>query len=768
MKAKLILAAFVAALFVLFALSPRANAAPVQTVSSGGDFVVASVVEVPGTYPPVVYLYGASSRDGLTYGTFGVLTSTNGFATNPTWQDMTGVVGYASMQANVSIVTCPAGKTCGGYKAFYLIDSSPAALYRCTGLATVKDLSGCALWSVAGMTGYASLGIGLDQSGDKLLVGGWKVGDTKSQIYSIDIASSTATKLSACSDPTKHSYPNGSIAGDGVNQYFYLNYDYSDHYRYTWNGSTCSGGRTKIVGVMGWDNAVNDAVNTDDYGAVGQLTGTFYLSRSDGTFMISKKDASCGDSFISLGSSETCDPNNVAHTLNDQDCTTIGMGFTGGTLGCNAGTCGWDTSSCTSPAVCGNNIKEGPENCDGSDFGGATCASIKGVGWTGSLTCTSCTTIGTGSCSPPPPTCGDSTCNGSETCATCPGDCGVCCGNGTIDSGEDCDGSTLGGATCNSVLGSGYTGTLSCKVDCTFNSSACIPPETCGNGMLDTGEQCDGSNLGSKTCTSEMGAGWSGTLSCNSCMVVTSACSFDWGVKNLSGSCSKGGSGVDQLINFTGGNCSGEYWPIGAVTGTQIKWLASAGKTLAVVVVPTGGTTNVATPQGVSHEEVVDNGNKYQANAGGVGLGVEGTTYSAVEQLYPIIAFGCTEGSIRLSFNSEPIGAIDIDGTPGKVPAGYGVEVNVLTGEVTKAPFKLDGSGGSGSAGGTGGTAGDSGTGGEINTGGTAGDSGTASASGGGDGGGCSCATVGSGGNSALLFYMLMVAFVATRRRNKS
>jgi len=45
------------------------------------------------------------------------------------------------------------------------------------------------------------------------------------------------------------------------------------------------------------------------------------------------------------------------------------------------------------------------------------------------------------------------------------------CGNGNVDSGEQCDGSNLGGATC---VSQGYTGgTLSCNSNCTFNTSAC-------------------------------------------------------------------------------------------------------------------------------------------------------------------------------------------------------------------------------------------------------------------------------------------------------
>src|SRR3989344_2086945 len=45
------------------------------------------------------------------------------------------------------------------------------------------------------------------------------------------------------------------------------------------------------------------------------------------------------------------------------------------------------------------------------------------------------------------------------------------CGNGTIDTGEDCDGAALGSATCQSQDFGG--GTLLCSAACTFNTALC-------------------------------------------------------------------------------------------------------------------------------------------------------------------------------------------------------------------------------------------------------------------------------------------------------
>lgn len=62
------------------------------------------------------------------------------------------------------------------------------------------------------------------------------------------------------------------------------------------------------------------------------------------------------------------------------------------------------------------------------------------------------------------------------------------CGNGVINSGEQCDGTNLNGYTC-STLG-GYTGgTLSCNSNCTFNTTQCtLPPTQCSDTQDNDGD----------------------------------------------------------------------------------------------------------------------------------------------------------------------------------------------------------------------------------------------------------------------------------------
>ncbi|MCK5082048.1 MAG: hypothetical protein KAR31_03995, partial [Candidatus Omnitrophica bacterium] len=70
------------------------------------------------------------------------------------------------------------------------------------------------------------------------------------------------------------------------------------------------------------------------------------------------------------------------------------------------------------------------------------------------------------------------------------------CDNGSIDAGEDCDtdGPLLGGETCASQGYSGCSGSLACTVDtCLFDYSGCVAI-ACQDSCVDTGEECDDGN----------------------------------------------------------------------------------------------------------------------------------------------------------------------------------------------------------------------------------------------------------------------------------
>ena len=117
-------------------------------------------------------------------------------------------------------------------------------------------------------------------------------------------------------------------------------------------------------------------------------------------------------------------------------------------------------------------------------------------------------------CSQEGGTCDDS--NGAQCVGGQPA-----CGNGIVEEGETCDGSELGGESCESQGFDG--GTLACNDTCDgYDTSRCVT--NCGNGVLDQGETCDGSELGGESCESQGFDG--GTLACNDTCdgYVTSSC----------------------------------------------------------------------------------------------------------------------------------------------------------------------------------------------------------------------------------------------------
>lgn len=71
------------------------------------------------------------------------------------------------------------------------------------------------------------------------------------------------------------------------------------------------------------------------------------------------------------------------------------------------------------------------------------------------------------------------------------------CGNGIRETGEACDGADLGGFQCTSI---GFaSGTLACTGDCRLDTSQCVAASVCGNGVLEAGEECDNASFNSDT-----------------------------------------------------------------------------------------------------------------------------------------------------------------------------------------------------------------------------------------------------------------------------
>lgn len=198
------------------------------------------------------------------------------------------------------------------------------------------------------------------------------------------------------------------------------------------------------------------------------------------------------------GEPTTNDPTTGAPATSDEPGTSGGPvstsepGSTGGP-GTSEGT--------TMPAAeCGNGVAEPGEACDGMDLKGGSCQDFgfdQGV-----LAC-------------------------SDQCTYYMDGCYEC-GDGVKAVAEACDGADLGGKTCQTEGFGG--GTLKCAGDCkSFDTSGCIPLPSCGNGIKEGSEQCDGAQLGGQTC---VGLGYDqGVLLCkpdctfdaSNCMVLNCA-----------------------------------------------------------------------------------------------------------------------------------------------------------------------------------------------------------------------------------------------------
>jgi hypothetical protein len=261
----------------------------------------------------------------------------------------------------------------------------------------------------------------------------------------------------------------------------------------------------------------------------------------------------CGNGVIDAG--EACDGGNFA----GKTCQNP-YGFDGGSLSCMDNCTYISTAYCFNfPEPCGDGAIEGNEVCDGDNFAGKTCQNPYGYDG-GSLDCVNnCTSISTANCFNTPEPCGNGVIDAGEVCdggnfigKTCQNPYGYdggsldcvnnctsistanCfntpepCGNGVIDAGEVCDGGNFVGKTCQNPYGydGGY---LNCVNNCTSISTAnCFNnPDPCGNGVIDAGEDCDGTNFAGKTCQNPYGFD-DGYLACtSSCHISTANCYND-------------------------------------------------------------------------------------------------------------------------------------------------------------------------------------------------------------------------------------------------
>lgn len=327
------------------------------------------------------------------------------------------------------------------------------------------------------------------------------------------------------------------------------------------NSTTCGNG--KIDGSEACDGTNVKGATCAELVGAGSV-GTVLCGKNCAVLDISGCSApsKCNNGHVDKDVGEVCDGND----LDGKTCATLVGEGSQGTLKCMASCYAFDTSGCSKPSTCGNGKIDEGEVCDGLALDGRTCAGEVGYGSTGTVVCkTNCMGFDTSKCTPEIK-CGNGVIDTGEACdgdlilnatcdsvvgqgstgkPACKSDCsaivrGTCtdqpkCGNGKIDAGEACDkAGNLNGKTCEDVIGHGSVGLPVCKNDCSgFLAGTCSPEVKCGNGKLDTGEECDGSLLGSATCASVVGKGSTGTLSCdNNCKLVKTGCSAADGCNN--------------------------------------------------------------------------------------------------------------------------------------------------------------------------------------------------------------------------------------------
>ena len=127
-----------------------------------------------------------------------------------------------------------------------------------------------------------------------------------------------------------------------------------------------------------------------------------------------------------------------------QDANYENIGFGNTDVECSPGRV--DATITMSAWECGNDIPEGNEECDGSDFWGNDCDTFGFDG--GALGCSASCEWDFSGCILPPN-----------------------CGNGVLDVAEDCEGTDLGGQTCEGLGANG--GDLSCGPACSYDLSTC-------------------------------------------------------------------------------------------------------------------------------------------------------------------------------------------------------------------------------------------------------------------------------------------------------
>ena len=253
---------------------------------------------------------------------------------------------------------------------------------------------------------------------------------------------------------------------------------------------------------------------------------------------------------------------------------------------CKNNFCNPSTKKCEASSTCNNNILDSGES--DIDCGGSCESCFAGYSCTQNSDCqgnfcdpNTRLCISTDTCSNNQKDSGESDIDCGINCPPCEDtksclsdfDCssgycdneGICkgqssCGNNEWNLGEQCDGqdSTQLQISCQDFTFA--EGTLSCQSSCLIDTSQCQDLEEvgtiCGDGIINSGEQCDGTALPNLHCF-DFGDYESGTLSCDQCILSMESCTTE--LNPLQDTDNDGMPDKYELTHFNCRTCADPY-----------------------------------------------------------------------------------------------------------------------------------------------------------------------------------------------------------------